>query len=95
MVLKKTLCKTIALHHTLDRLLDETSVGGVNIYDAWGRFGNGLLEYDVRSIKSPEPGTYSAVIQAVAHQQFKEMGNVDVRTFAKSKHFFLISNTYF
>ncbi len=59
---------------------------GIDVYDPWVDAGDASREYGVEPIKSPEPGTYDAVILAVAHQQFKEMGIDGIRALAKPEH---------
>ncbi len=59
---------------------------GVDVYDPWVDAGDALREYGIEPIQSPQLGTYDAVILAVAHQQFKEMGIAGIRTLAKSEH---------
>lgn len=59
---------------------------GVDVYDPWVDAGSALHEYGIEPIKSPESGTYDAVVLAVSHQQFKEMGIAGIRTLAKPEH---------
>ncbi len=59
---------------------------GVDVYDPWVDAGSALREYGIKPIESPELGTYDAVVLAVAHQQFKEMGIAGIRTLAKPEH---------
>ncbi len=59
---------------------------GVDIYDPWVDADSALHEYGIELIKSPELGTYDAVVLAVSHQQFKEMGIAGIRTLAKPEH---------
>jgi UDP-N-acetyl-D-galactosamine dehydrogenase len=40
----------------------------------------------VAPIGSPENGKYDAVILAVAHNQFRELGAAAIRQFGKEKH---------
>lgn len=43
-------------------------------------------EYDITPISAPEKSSYDAVILAVGHQQFKNMGVEAIRELGKSKH---------
>jgi UDP-N-acetyl-D-galactosamine dehydrogenase len=46
----------------------------VHVYDPWVTVAEAQLEYDITPISKPEVGYYDAIVLAVAHQQFKEMG---------------------
>ena len=55
----------------------------VDVYDPWVDPQEALQEYGIRTIEEPKNGTYDAVILAVAHRQFREMGADLIRTFSK------------
>jgi UDP-N-acetyl-D-galactosamine dehydrogenase len=40
-------------------------------------------EYGVKPLKRPEQGIYDAIVLAVAHQEFREMGTDGIRAFGK------------
>ena len=40
-------------------------------------------EYGVKPIKEPQPGSYDAIVLAVAHDQFRAMGASGIRAFGK------------
>ena len=56
----------------------------VEIYDPWVSVGEAQHEYGLTPIATPEQGVYDAIILAVAHRQFKEMGSKAIRGFGKS-----------
>jgi UDP-N-acetyl-D-galactosamine dehydrogenase len=43
-------------------------------------------EYGITPINSPKNGQYDAVILAVAHEEFKEMGAAKIRALGKTDH---------
>jgi len=57
----------------------------VDVYDPWATVAEAQHEYGITPIGTPEAGTYDAIILAVAHQRFKDMGAAAIRALAKSK----------
>ena len=55
----------------------------VDVYDPWIKVEDALNEYGITPIIEPEAGSYDAIIVAVAHHQFKEMGNAAIRALGK------------
>ncbi|BBL34520.1 UDP-N-acetyl-D-glucosamine 6-dehydrogenase [Nitrosomonas stercoris] len=55
----------------------------VDVYDPWVDAAEAQHEYEVTPISAPKPGNYDAIILAVAHQQFKEMGAAAIRALGK------------
>ena len=51
----------------------------VDVYDPWTDPQAAQHEYGITPIAAPEPGTYDAIIVAVGHQQFRDMGVERVR----------------
>ena len=58
----------------------------VDIYDPWVDKTEAKFEYDIMLIDAPTEGKYDAIILAVAHDKFKEMGVTLLRTFGKANH---------
>lgn len=58
----------------------------VDVYDPWVSVTEAQHEYQITPIVSPEKGAYDAVILAVAHQEFKDMGSRVIRQLGKSEH---------
>jgi UDP-N-acetyl-D-galactosamine dehydrogenase len=58
----------------------------VDVYDPWIDADSALREYDITPIQAPQAGQYDAIILAVAHWQFKEIGAAGMRRFGKEKH---------
>jgi UDP-N-acetyl-D-glucosamine/UDP-N-acetyl-D-galactosamine dehydrogenase len=55
----------------------------VDVFDPWVDASEAEHEYGIRPIKVPVPGAYDAIIIAVAHQQFMELGANGIRAFGK------------
>lgn len=68
-------------------ILSELSEYGVNadIYDPWVDVAESMHEYKVTPIAQPEPGSYDAVILAVAHNEFRQLGIEGIKTFCKAE----------
>jgi UDP-N-acetyl-D-galactosamine dehydrogenase len=58
----------------------------VDVYDPWVSVEEAQHEYDITPVSEPAAGTYDAIILAVAHHQFKEMGAAGLRRFGKKEH---------
>nr|WP_298248830.1 Vi polysaccharide biosynthesis UDP-N-acetylglucosamine C-6 dehydrogenase TviB [uncultured Halomonas sp.] len=43
-------------------------------------------EYGIRPIESPEADAYDAIVLAVAHREFHELGSAGIRAFGRSEH---------
>ncbi len=55
----------------------------VDLYDPWIDPEDARREYDITPIESVPPGIYDAIIIAVAHKEFRELGTVEIRRFGK------------
>jgi len=55
----------------------------VDIHDPWVSNEEALREYGIIPVSDPVAGSYDAIILAVAHSQFKEMGAVAIRALGK------------
>jgi UDP-N-acetyl-D-galactosamine dehydrogenase len=55
----------------------------VDVCDPWVTAKEAHLEYGLDLVDKPKPGAYDAVVLAVAHQQFVEMGAERIRAFTK------------
>lgn len=56
----------------------------VDVYDPWVEPKEALREYEIHLTAQPVKGHYDAVIVAVGHDQFRNIGSVQIRSFAKS-----------
>ena len=55
----------------------------VDVYDPWVSSEEAEHEYGITPIATPEAGVYDAIVLAVAHQQFSEMGATTIRALGK------------
>ncbi|ABI58510.1 MULTISPECIES: Vi polysaccharide biosynthesis UDP-N-acetylglucosamine C-6 dehydrogenase TviB [Nitrosomonas] len=55
----------------------------VDVYDPWLSSEEAQHEYSIKLIEAPESGNYDAIILAVAHRQFKDMGASSIRALGK------------
>lgn len=58
----------------------------VDVYDPWVDITEAEHEYSITPISAPTKGSYDAVILAVAHDQFKVLGEAGIRALAKENH---------
>ncbi len=58
----------------------------VDVYDPWVSADAAKHEYGITPIDMPKPEQYDAIILAVAHRQFREMGAAGLRRFGKKEH---------
>ena len=58
----------------------------VDVYDPWVNAEAAMHEYGIDLIEMPKLEQYDAIILAVAHHEFKEMGAAGLRRFGKEKH---------
>jgi UDP-N-acetyl-D-galactosamine dehydrogenase len=58
----------------------------VHVYDPWIDAAEAEHEYGIRPIDQPDPGAYDAIIVAVGHYQFVEMGAAAIRAMGKPAH---------
>lgn len=61
----------------------ETYNAVVDVYDPWVSKEEALREYDITLIDKPELGHYDAIIIAVSHNQFAELGLEGLKAFGK------------
>lgn len=58
----------------------------VDVYDPWVNPDAAQHEYGITPIEMPQPEKYDAILLAVAHRQFREMGAAGLRRFGKKEH---------
>ncbi len=58
----------------------------VEVLDPWVTAHDAHEEYGVTTVDNPLAGSYDAIVLAVAHQQFKEMGAAAIRALGKAEH---------
>lgn len=57
----------------------------VDVYDPWVDAVAAKAEYGIELISEPQPGAYDVVVIAVAHDQFRALGEAGIRAFGKKK----------
>ena len=58
----------------------------VDVHDPWADPAEAMAEYGVDLVAEPEAGVYDAIVLAVAHRQFGEMGAQAIRGFGGSRN---------
>ena len=58
----------------------------VDVYDPWVDCAEAEHEYGIQSVSTLTDHSYDAIILAVAHHQFKEMGVEKIRALGKAEH---------
>jgi UDP-N-acetyl-D-galactosamine dehydrogenase len=58
----------------------------IDVYDPWVSSEEAEAEYGISLIDEPQPGDYDAVLLAVAHQQFIDLGLEQIRSLCKPEH---------
>jgi UDP-N-acetyl-D-galactosamine dehydrogenase len=56
----------------------------VDVHDPWVDPVAAMDEYGMDLVAEPEKGSYDAIVLAVAHKEFKEMGDRGVRGFGNA-----------
>lgn len=58
----------------------------VDVYDPWIDEQEAMDEHRIHPIQAPEKGVYDAIILAVAHREFIEMGIKSIRALGRAEH---------
>ncbi|MEN8384726.1 Vi polysaccharide biosynthesis UDP-N-acetylglucosamine C-6 dehydrogenase TviB [Acinetobacter towneri] len=58
----------------------------VDVYDPWVDVQEAEYEYGISPVQSVSDNSYDAIILAVAHEQFKQMGVAKIRALGKQAH---------
>jgi UDP-N-acetyl-D-galactosamine dehydrogenase len=73
-------CPDLRNTRTIDIVAELQSFGmHVDVWDPWVDAAEAEEEYGIRPIDEPAPGSYEAVVVAVAHRQFAELGIERIR----------------
>ena len=68
----------------IDRLTEYH--GNIDVFDPWVHKDEAKAEYDIDLIESPQENTYDAIVIAVAHNEFKDMGAAAIHALGKQNH---------
>ena len=66
----------------------KTYGASVDIFDPWVDVAEAQQEYDIELTEDPRPGAYDVVVLAVAHEQFREMGEQGIKAYGKPESVF-------
>lgn len=58
----------------------------VDVHDPWVSAAEAEAEYKIEPVGEPEQGHYDAIVIAVAHRQFRELGAHGMRLWCKQEH---------
>jgi UDP-N-acetyl-D-galactosamine dehydrogenase len=58
----------------------------VDVHDPWIDAAECKHEYGIRPVRTLKPHSYDAIVMAVAHRQFRELGLKKVRSYGKKVH---------
>jgi UDP-N-acetyl-D-galactosamine dehydrogenase len=58
----------------------------VDVFDPWVSIKEAEHEYGISPVSQPTSSTYEAIVVAVAHSKFREMGVASIRSFGKPSH---------
>jgi UDP-N-acetyl-D-galactosamine dehydrogenase len=58
----------------------------VDVYDPWVKAGEAMQEYGIAPVPEVEMGAYDGLVLAVAHEQFKVLSELEIRSFGKPSH---------
>jgi UDP-N-acetyl-D-galactosamine dehydrogenase len=81
-------CPDVRNTKVVDVVQELASFGAtVDVYDPWADPAGVKHEYGLDILtKAPAPGTYDAIVLAVAHRQFQDMSPADIHGFGKPEH---------
>ncbi len=75
-------CNDLRNTKVADMIPEFESYGiNVDVYDPWADAEEASKEYGIELIKNPEKDHYQAVVLAVAHEEFKQLGAEKIRQF--------------
>ncbi len=77
-------CPDVRNTKVVDIVSELESYGSnVDVWDPWVNAAEAKAEYDIDLISDPEQGAYDVVVIAVAHDQFRQLGEAGIRGFGK------------
>ena len=77
-------CPDVRNTKVVDIVNELVSYGAtVDVHDPWIDAAEAKTEYDLDLVAEPEKGAYDVIIVAVAHDEFREMGEKGIKAFGK------------
>ena len=81
-------CPDLRNTRVIDLVRELESYGAnVDVFDPWANSAEAQHEYCITPIVEPAARTYDAIIIAVAHQQFRDLGEAGIRAWGRESHF--------
>jgi UDP-N-acetyl-D-galactosamine dehydrogenase len=82
-------CPDVRNTKVVDIVTELTSYGAnVDVFDPWVDATEARREYDIGLTEDPQPGAYDVVVLAVAHKQFRDMGEQGIKAYGKPRSVF-------
>lgn len=82
-------CPDVRNTKVVDLVKELVSYGvTVDVHDPWVDADEAEAEYGIKLVNEPDEGAYDAVVVAVAHNQFRELGEKGIKIFGKKKSVF-------
>lgn len=80
-------CPDVRNSKVADVVRELTKYGAkVDVYDPWVDAAEAEHEYRIKPIRKPAKGQYDAIVMAVAHKEFRDMGLDTIRGFGRRPH---------
>jgi len=58
----------------------------IDVYDPWVDAAEAEHEYGIKPVRKLAKGKYDAIVLAVAHKEFRDLGIQAIRSFARKPH---------
>jgi UDP-N-acetyl-D-galactosamine dehydrogenase len=80
-------CPDLRNSKVADVIKELTKYGAkVDVYDPWVDSSEAQHEYGIKPVRKPSKGAYDAIVLAVAHKEFRDIGVDAIRSFGKKPH---------
>lgn len=80
-------CPDLRNTRVVDVVIELADYGiDVDVHDPWVDAAEATAEYGFLPVARPKPGLYDGIVLAVAHDEFRELGEAGLRQFGKHKH---------
>ena len=77
-------CPDVRNTKVVDIVRELASYGSIiDVFDPWVDATDARQEYDIELTEDPQPGAYEVVVLAVAHEQFRDMGEQGIKAYGK------------
>ena len=79
-------CPDVRNTKVVDIVAELESYGAkIDVHDPWVDAADAKGQYDIELVSTPAQGAYDVVVVAVAHDEFRALGEKGIRAFGKSK----------